>query len=287
MARTKEDIFESLLGEKDANPVLAAILTSNSKASFYQSLFALYAEVTGDLELTFDDFKEQIDDLLESKQVQTQSWWRTASLGFQLGDALVRNSNGNLGYAQVNEDIQIIKRAAILLVQSGGIQLKVAKIDVDGITPIPLSSSEKNSFEGYVSDIGVAGIEPTVVSENGDEVRIGLNITVDAQIINPDNGTLISDGTTKPVENAIFDYFASFQNDSFGGTFFGNSQLAAILDVKGVINTTYVNLDKKASNEGSFVDVLTLTGKKFETFSGYVRIADAWDLSANLNYTAG
>lgn len=284
MARTKDEILNDLLAAKNADPVLSTILTSNSKSAFYYSLFVLYSEVTGDFELTFDDFVEEMDALLVSKQVHNDNWWQTISLAFQLGDTLIILDNGNLGYATIDEDLQIVKRAAVLTTAQGAVTLKVAKLDVDDITPIPLDAAENSAFSDYINDMTPSGIAVTIVSVDGDEIQVGLEVEVDKQIINVDDGTLFSDGSTKPVEDAIYNYFATFQGDDFGGVFYANNMLSEILTAQGVVNATYVELNKKASNEGSFSDVLSLDGRKFGTFSGYVKLATGWDLSDNITY---
>lgn len=285
MARTKEQIFQFLINTKNADPILSAILTSESKASFYQSLFALYAEVTGDFELTFDDFENELNDIVDSKQVHNDSWWQRVSLAFQLGDPLAVLSNGNLGYAVIDEEKQIIKRAAVVTGDLGSIQLKVAKLGADDITPEPLSSSENSAFTSYINDIGPSGIVVEIISIDGDEIRVGLDIIADPQIINLTDGTLLTDGVTKPVEDAIFDYFATFQDDDFGGVFYSNKLLQSILEVTGVLNATFNLLEKKAQADPSFEDVLVLPGKSFSAASGYVRLAVGFDLSGNITYS--
>lgn len=286
MARTETEVYNEMVAAKDADPVLSVILTSQSKASFWQSLFRLYAFVAAIFEQTFDAFLSSTDALLESKQVQTSAWWRRVSLAFQLGDPIVILDNGNLGYSIIDTDKQIVQRAAVITPDTGAITLKVAKIGVDGITPEPLGSSELAAFNAYTLDIVPAGLVVTVVSINGDEIKIVLEVEIDAQVINVDDGTLLTDGATKPVENAIYDYFSVFQNAQFGGVFFANKLLSAILSANGVVNATFTSLEKKAETEGSFVDVLALSGKSFVTLSGYVKNAVGYDLSANITYTA-
>lgn len=286
MARTKDEILTALIALKDADPILSAILTSSSKAAFYYNLFVLVSEFGGDFELGFDAFVETMDALLESKQVQNNQWWIRISLEFQYGDSLTIDDNGNLSYAVEDTDVQIVQRAAIISDSAGSVTLKVAGLDVDDITPIPLDVTEQAAFESYIADIGPSGINVTVVSVAGDELRIALAVDVDTQIIDPDDGTLLSDGTTKPVEAAIYAYLAAFSTQAgFDGVFYANSMLSDILAATGVVNATFTTLTKKGANEGGFTDVLALSGKKFTTFSGYVKIEAAWDLSANIVYT--
>ncbi len=284
-ARTKEAIFQYLLTLKNADSILSSILTSNSKASFYQSLFVLYADITGDFELTFEAFESEMDSLLEIKQVHTANWWKRNALAFQFGDTLTENSAGNLYYETEDTDKQIVRRAAVQLIDEGGIILKVAKLDTDLITPVKLSTVEKTAFDAYINDTQPAGIVPQIISVDGDELRISATIIIDDQIINSSNGTLLSDGTTKPVEDAILEYLSIFQNNGFGGTFYANGLLAKILSTTGVVNAYFTQIDKKSQIDKSWIDVLGLTGSKFASYSGYVLKESAWVLGDHLTYT--
>lgn len=285
MARTKDEIFDALMTLKDADAILSTILTSASKASFYQSLFTLFSEFGGDFELTFDNFVEEIDAVLVSKQVHNSFWWQRISLEFQLGDSLTIAENGNLVYNPIDETARIVKRAAVITSEVGSITLKIAKLDVDGITPIPLITAESSAFTDYINDMAPAGIVVTIVTVDGDEIKTALNVTVDGQVINVDDGTLLSDGVTKPVEDAIYSYFATFQADDFGGVFYANNLLAEIIAAEGVINANFTTLEKQSANESEYTSILALPGKKFVAFSGYVKNATGYDLSANINYS--
>ena len=285
MARTKEEIFDALIAAKDANAILAPILTSGSKVAFYRNLFELIAEITGDFELSFDDFEAELIAIMESKQVHNSQWWRNLALSFQLGDPLITLENGNLGYSETDTDKQIIRRAAVLTPSGGSITLKVAKLS--GSDPEPLAGYESTAFAEYINDTGPAGITATIVSVTGEQIQINFDVYIDTQIINIADGTLIADGTTKPVEDAVNAYFSEFQELSFGGTYYASQAQKTILEAAGVVSMEYNTLEKKSTSDPSFVDVLGLTGKKFETFAGYVRIADGFDLSANITYISG
>jgi len=284
-ARTKAEILQDLINGKDANAILAPILTSNSEAAFYYNLFVLFSEIGGDFELTFEEFCEVVDALMVSKQVHTDTWWVKIAKEFQLGDSLSVLPNGNLYYAVTDEDAQIVKRAAVRTSGSGLVTLLVAKLDTDDITPKPLGASEESAFNDYINDRNPAGIVVTVITVDGDEIELELSVQIDSQIIDVTDGTLLSDGVTKPVEDAIYSYFSGFQDDDFGGVFYANNLLAEILAADGVINATFSRLDKKAANESVYTSVLGLTGKSFGTFSGYVRLAAGFDLSANITYS--
>ena len=149
MAKTKEEYFSEMIAAKNADPILSTILTSNSKASFYQSLFWLFSELAGDFDLTFDDFVETIDGIMEEKQVHNDNWWRRISLGFQIGDQLTENASGNLVYSEIDETNQVIKRAAVLTTDSGIVTLKVAQLSATG-EPEKLDPVNLSAFTDYI-----------------------------------------------------------------------------------------------------------------------------------------
>lgn len=287
MAKTKQEYFDDMMEGRLSYPTLTSILTSLSNASFYQSLFMLFSEFASDFELMFDAFLEKIENIFASKQVMQTSWWQTQCVGFQYGYSLARDESGNLYYSDLDEDAQIVKRAAVITTGNGVITIKIAKLDADGLTPIPLLVGEKSAFDSYANDITVAGIVPTVISVSGDEIKIKINVQVDAQVIDPNTGALLSDESIKPIESVVYDYFSSFQTqDSFtaGGVFQVNQLLAGLNTASGVFNATITLCEKKSQNESTYTNVLSLPGKQFSSFAGYVRIADGYDLAANISY---
>jgi len=286
MARTKAEIFDAMMAMRLSYATLESTLTSESRASFYQSFFMLFSEFASDFENNFDDFQANTEALLEAKQVMQRLWWQDKSLAFQLGDPLVRDESGNLVYEEVDEDKYIVERASVQTTENGRVSIKVAK--TQGSTPVPLDADELTAFTSYANDITVAGIVPDITSVNGDEITFNISVEVDGKVISPDDGTAFSDGS-KPVEDAINAYFATFlTQDSFsaGGLFVTNTMLCQINEATGVFNTVINSLQKKAQNESNFTNVLSLQGRKFQSFSGYVRLADDFDVGANITYTA-
>lgn len=285
MARTKSEILSSIITAKNDNAFLSTICTSGSKAAFYYNLFALYAEVTGDFEETFDNHEDAVTVIMETKQVMTTYWWQQLCLNFQLGYSLSIDENGNLYYETEDEDSQIVKRAAVLTGSSNGsITLKIATLGSDGTTPEPLATNELGSFQSYIDQAGPCGIVPTIVNENGDEIQIAATIQIDPQILNIDDGSLLTDSSTFPVEDAINSYISSFSDENFGGVFYYSKMLNTILEASGVVNVEITTLNKKSYSEGSFSDVLTLDGKKFIAAAGYVVIESSWVLADYMTY---
>ncbi len=271
MARSKEDIFQEMIALKNADAILSEQLTSESKAAFYRSLFYLFADAAGNFEQIFDDFKGGIEELLDTKRTFTASWWYEQALGFQYGYPLGVMSNGNVGYTEVVEDAQVVKRAAVVVDEQGSISLKIA--GESGGVASALGSGEVAAFRDYTKDIAPAGILVSVVSSEGDKINLEVDIEVDAQVINLEDGSMLSDAEVFPVEDAINSFVNDFQATSFGGVLYANKLLSAILGVSGVTNATLKTLTA-AGFSASEVDVLTAEGKKYSTYSGYLVVGE-------------
>lgn len=282
MARTKEEILAGFEERLSVDPILSPLLNSKSKTALFRSLFVLFSEMAGDFELLFDDTKKEIDELLITKQVNTLLWWQRVALEFQFGDALDVLENGNLGYNTIDTAKQVIQRVAVVETEASEILLKVAQLQEGQV--VKMSPEVATAFFAYLYDVSPAGIVSRVISEAGDEVQMVLTVEVDAQIIDLQTGALLRDSKVKPIENAITNYIATFQYDNFGGVFYKNKLLADVLSAEGVINANITSLKEKNVTESVFTEVDKTKGNKFTTYSGYVRLADGWELSDNITY---
>ncbi|MFR9589066.1 MAG: hypothetical protein SNF86_06640 [Rikenellaceae bacterium] len=279
MARSKNEIFEEMIALKEADAILAEQLTSQSKASFYRALFFVFADAVGNFEEIFDDFKSNVAQLLDTKRTYTSSWWYENALAFQFGYPLAILENGNIGYTETVEDAQVVKRAAVVLNEQGSISLKVAG-ESNGAAEA-LGSGEVSAFREYVQDIAPAGLLVSVISADGDKINLQVDIEVDAQVINTEDGSQLADSQSFPVEDAIREFVNDFQATSFGGVLYANKLLSAVLAVSGVTNATLKELSATGF-ASSAVDVLAADGRKYSTYSGYLVIDEL-----TLSYTDG
>lgn len=277
----KQDIIDRLIAFRNQNPVLSGVLTSNSAVSVHRSMFALVAEVVQELENDQQAFIQEINGIFDTKQVHTLAWWRTTTLGFQLGDQLQILPNGNLAYPTVDQDARIITRSSVIS-SAGGLTIRVAK--TPSTVPEPLSAPELEAFTAYVEDIQPAGIAPNIISVAPDEMLVRATVEVDPQVMDRSNGSLLDNSNVFPVANAIEQHIATFQNDNFGGEFFANRMLAAILDVTGVMNVTLQALTITPSGSSNPINVLTEDGRRAGTVSGYLIIDPENKLSDTITY---
>lgn len=217
MARTIGEIYDALITEKqnyaelqqlqpniDDNQSLLDDLTSSSKVAIWRLLFFVIAVGIHIHELLFDTHEQEVIDIRNLTPTNTTRWLADQSKKFQYGDALSYNeTNGKYEYNVINSSNKIVKLASVTEF-GNNVLIKVAKLDGNGL-PEPLTTAEKSAFDGYVNIIRAAGQQIEIRSDIADRLRLNLNVYYDPLVLNPD-GTLISDPSINPVEEAISSY---------------------------------------------------------------------------------
>ena len=194
----------------------------------------------------------------------TKQWWYAQTLLFQLGDTTTVLENGSVGYSVINEELRIVKFAAVT--ESGRtINIKVAKGDVGAMEP--LTAAEVVQLKSYLSDIKPLGTRCVASSSAADELKLSLNIYYD--------GEKTRDEIEADVKTAINEYFSSIQ---FAGTIYKNKLIEAIQAVDGITDVEIVSMSAKSAN----ANVYTSTGRTYNPEAGYVNLK-AENLTINLN----
>ena len=172
-----------------------------------------WRSVIGSSRPCVDRHVAEVTDLKFKLITGTARWYQQKALEFQYGDALTWNG-AQYVYDPITEANQIVKRAAVVV--SGGIvRVKVAKLDVDGVTPIPLTAPELVSFTAYMEQIAFAGINVLVISTDADDMTVLANIYYDPLVLTP-TGESIENPGVFPAEDAINGYLS---NLPFNGIF--------------------------------------------------------------------
>ena len=292
MARSISTIYDAIIAEKENHTELDALvpnpddaqtflddLTSTSKVAIWRHWFWVVAVAIHVHELIFDNHKTEVEALSDTLINGTPLWLRDQALAFQNGDTLIFNTTTKtFEYATVQTSLQIVKRAAV--VESGGVaRLKVAKLS--GSVPVPLSASELSTFVTYINQIKFAGTNVAATSLASDKLKIAYDITYDPLILD-NTGVLISDGVTKPVEDAINNHI---QDLSSGEKFDGVLNLTALTDAiqaaSGVIDPV-ITLAEGRTDAGTF----TTINKNYTAEAGYMEIDPAFPLSSQITYIA-
>lgn len=281
MARTTEEIKLQMTDAFLASPTLrnaygiaegTAWSTAFSAVSIENILLFIVAAAIHVVERIFDQFKADVDDKVESLIVASIPWYHAKALEYQHGDQLVLNPDTyGYGYETVDETKRIVKYCAV---RDRGTAVEIlVSGDNDG-APEALDSTVMTPFTAYMNAIKLAGVVLMVASYNSDHVKITAHITVDPMVIN-DDGTLVSDGTTKPVEDAIRGYLKGIL---YGGTFNKTRLVDAIQAVEGVEDVELTQVLCRADSEADYTE---LSGNNYVGVSGSY-VAD--DLAQTLTY---
>lgn len=303
MARTLSQIYNSLIADKESNTALDGLTPnpetlsglftyenfkslansaikklSKSKVAIWRLIMFVTAYGIWMQEQLYDIFKTEVDTLTTNREFGQLPWYVEKAKEFQLGDQLEWINDSYYGYAEIDEDVQIVTQAAAT-VSNGVVYVKVAKGDIgslEKLTTDEISAFErymKGSSEAYAEDgIAPAGTKVTIISSDPDEIRFAIEVFYDAIVLDS-TGTLLSDGVTKPVDVAIENYI---QQIPFDSKFRIIDFVDAIQAADGVVNIVVNNCDAKNSTQAwvAATDITTETGQQYPSYAGYLKIGD-------------
>lgn len=284
MARTLSDIYASLITEKNAQATLNGLqpnveslqtmltnLTTQSKVASWRLMLAVVAVALWAHEQLWDVAKAQLIDLADKAQAGTLRWYRDQCLYFQYGDTLIW-LNGKYQYFTIDATLQIVQRAAC--VEAGGnLIIKVAKL-VSGVVT-PLSIPELAAFTAYINQIKYAGTVTQVVSAPADKLKLQYKVYYNPLVLAAD-GTLLSDGSTKPAEVAINDFITNLP-------FNGQLKLSAIDDALQAA-TGVVDISRTLAEATYGLLPYTTIVDFYYPNAGYLNIDAAYPLASNITY---
>lgn len=280
MARTTEQIYNAIVTELSTYNVLNGTVpvpedfesfkntvTSQSKVEPARHILYGVAYIIHTLEVIFDAFKTDVNELIESAEPFTERWMTLKTKAFQLGYALEWDGK-KYSYASVDTSAQIIAQCAVIT-SGSDILIKVAK-DQGGAL-VPCTASEKTALEAYWKVLRYPGMNFIVISEQPDDIRIELDVVYDPLVMNPD-GTLRSDGSN-PVDQAIQAYNQSLD---FNGRFWVDDFIDAIQAAEGVIAPD-LNVVQAKYGALPYADI----DKFYDSFAGHLQLDNA---NTTINY---
>lgn len=245
MARSKEEIFDDMIEDKesgasllelqpepDSAQTLQADLTSTSKVAIWRLIYFTIAAAIAFHETIFDRHKADVEAIADALITGTVRWYQEEAFKFQLGDDLVfiineTTGNGKFQYLVEDEDKQIIERASVS--ESGRqVVIKVAKLVAD--VPAPLDTSELAAFNAYVVEIRFAGTNTLVISAPPDDLQLDLRVFYDPLVLDANGESLETPGVF-PAEDAIDDYIG---NLPFDGVYSNTDLVDAVQEADGV-----------------------------------------------------
>ena len=247
MARTQEEIYQSMISYKAALPDLAGMYTQ-SRTGVYSKILWIVAFAVNIFEQLFDLFKAEVDTKLAQKEPGTPSWYVQILKQYQDGDSLIVQE-GKITYATIDPAKQIITRASYKE-EAGTLKLKIAKGDIANGQAV--SAEEKTRIESFLERQKYSGTKIELISLNADKLRVTGTIYY--------NGILDPVAVKNEVVLALQEYCLNLAED---GVVRRIKVVDAIQAVAGVIDAD-VTINGKA---GATVTPITLA---YETAAGYI-----------------
>ncbi|NOS94529.1 MAG: nucleotidyltransferase [Cyclobacteriaceae bacterium] len=268
MARTIDEIQQSIITEVQADTTLAPVATSTSKTALWRLWTRVVAIAAWTVEVLFDTLKAEVNELLAVLKPHTLKWYATKAKAFQYGYSLPDDTDlyDNTGLTETQiSDSQIVKYVAVVE-QTKNLRLKVAKLATD---LAPLSAPELTAFREYMARVKDAGVKLIIDSNVADKLKLNIEIYYDPLILN-DAGQRIDGSDLQPVQNAINKYL---QNLPFNGVFVLAYLVDELQKVDGVV---IPNITQALSSYGLFS--FTSINVKYQPDSGYLRFENPTDL---------
>lgn len=261
MARTIEQIQASIITDIQATPELAEA-NSTSKRAIWRLFAYVQASAILLLEQIIDVFTTENDIKISKAIPATASWLNAKVFEFQYSATnpqIVQLINFAPVYPVIDASLRLISRCSVVTTISNQVIIKVAKNE----PPVALTTTELNSLQSYINNIGIVGVNYSCQSLVSDKIHIEAEIYFDGQY-----STVIA-GT---VENAINIFLSKL---SFNGNLKISDIELAIRNVVGVNDVLLKNI-KMRSDATAFVDGTflvqnnTVISRIFPTIAGYV-----------------
>ena len=280
MARTtaeiKKTMTDAFLADSDLREAygLASDATwdkSFSAVSVENILIYIVAVCCRAVEVLHEQWKADVDAVVEKMVVASVPWYWKKALAFQLGDELVLNEDTmEYGYAKADAEKQVVKYAAV---RDKGRSVQILVSGDEGGSPSVIEGDTLNAFKTYMNRVKVAGVLLSISSRASDRVKITAKVTIDPMVVN-EQGEALSDGG-KPVETAIEDYL---KNITYGGTLNKTKLMQAILEADGVEDVELTGVEY-TTDEG-----LTWTALSGNNYTGESGSYTCEDIEGGLEY---
>lgn len=270
MARTINEIQNSMLEAIAIDPVLSTVATSTSKVSVFRLFTRIVATCAWTVEVLFDVLKEEVNNILATLKPHTTRWYAAKAKDFQYGYSLPVDTDkyDNTGLTQEQiDDSKIIIYSAVTEGEDQKLRIKVATETTD---LEPLTAPQLEAFAEYMSRIKDAGVKLLIESNQPDKLKLSLKIFYDPLILNSDGGR-IDGSNSEPVQSACKNYL---KNLPFNGIFVLAYLTDALQQVDGVVIPHIVSCET-AYGAFPFVSV----DVKYLPDAGYLRFETDDDLT--------
>ncbi|MCD6017274.1 MAG: hypothetical protein K0S53_395 [Bacteroidetes bacterium] len=277
MSRTINQIKQTLDDAQALQPELSA-LNSPSQTSIYNLWKYITAVAIWIHESLLDLFKAEIETTISKAPVGTESWVTQKCFDFQYDSTtpqIVQMVDFVPNYDPIDDTKKIITRCSVKTLPNKIVTVKLAKEE----PPVPLTTPELNSIQGYLDDISFAGVQYNTTSTSPDYLYLNAEIFYNGQY-----AAIISATTITAINN----YLSTIPFD-------GQVRIASLEDaiqaVGGVTDLVISDLALRAnavpfSGATYMVQNKTTVYNKYGLSSGYV-VPELTpnDLSVSLTFT--
>jgi hypothetical protein len=270
MARSIDEIQQTLLDQITSDPVLSTTATNTSKVAFYRLWTRIVAVCGWTIEVLMDTFQGEVNEKIAQLKPHGLKWYATIAKKFQYGYTLPSDSDVYDNTGLTDDQIaasQIVKYSAVTEGTDKQLRIKVAKANTD-LTP--LTVGELSAFSEYMARVKDAGVGLNIESNTPDNLRLSLKIYYDPLILDS-TGARIDGSDDTPVQTAVDTFL---KNLPFNGTFVIAYLVQALQKVSGVVIPSVVSCETKY---GSFP--FTAVDVKYVPDAGYLRINPPTDLT--------
>lgn len=264
MARSIADIQQQMLDKIAADEVLAPLLTSTSKRSIFRTFTFIVAFAISALENLMDILLASIEDTVSKAAPATPAWLQDQVLKFQYSDTdpqVIQFQQGTFapGYPVVDATKRIITRCSVTTNLSNSVIVKAAT----GEPPAALTTPQLEALQSYVNEIGIAGVNYTVLSDPSDKLYVKADVYF--------QGTF-----SAVIQQNVIDAIEAFLSSiPFNGQVKVLDLERAIRAVEGVNDVLLVDVKARANSTtlasaGFLVQNNQVIGRLWNTVSGYI-----------------
>lgn len=236
-----------------------------SKVSIESILFYVVASAMYVVEALFDTHKKDVEEKISTAVLASLPWYHKISREFQYGDDLVWNEKtSQYEYVAVDESKQKVKFVSCRDM-GGGVRVLASAASVKG-TPEKLSDDVLTSFKHYLNRRKPAGVILDVYSYESDKITLKMSVQYNPLVLNND-GSLITDSSVYPVEDAIKKYLAGIV---YGGTFNKTALVDRIQTAEGIVDVVLEEVKVLPAEEVQIV----VKGNNYTSKGGSFEVMD-------------
>lgn len=263
MARTVEEIYQSIIAAKEADSNLNS-LTSTSRRAIWRLWAYIVAAAQATQEQLMGLEKDNVQAIVDAAPAGNAAWVQEQMFKFQYDATtpqIVQLNTSTFAYAYPTIDAtkQIITRCSVNRQIYNVVQLKVAK----GTTPEALTSLEKSAAQDYIDTIGNCNANYQVISLNADRLYVDADVYYKGQYSAIIQANVIA---------AIEAYMSALD---FNGQVLMSDLETVIRSVTGVTDVVLNNVGARADDTDPDVRYLliennTLIARNWQTVAGYI-----------------